>query len=211
MATDRKKTLHNPRRSAIQPSKAKPDIPFVQVLSGTKAGFLLPLTGEAVVGRDPESQIAVDDPCVSWRHARFGSEGDVYFIEDLQSTNGTFIGQEPVTRSVIESGALISLGEGLSLRFGHTSEAELQLAHRLFESATRDHLTKALNRGSFFETLEQEAAITKRQSGFFSLLLLDIDHFKNVNDNYGHPAGDEVLRQVAQLLRSSSRLEDVTI
>jgi len=74
---------------------------------------------------------------------------------------------------------------------------------------SRDGLTGLFNRYTFVQLTEQELARARRQGGATTLLLLDLDHFKRVNDTYGHPAGDAVLRHVAALLADTVRSTDL--
>jgi diguanylate cyclase (GGDEF)-like protein len=76
--------------------------------------------------------------------------------------------------------------------------------------ATTDHLTNLLNRRAFLEATEKEMRRSHRYGQPLTLLMLDIDHFKRVNDTYGHPAGDEVLRRIAASTRHLLRDEDLT-
>jgi diguanylate cyclase (GGDEF)-like protein len=75
--------------------------------------------------------------------------------------------------------------------------------------AERDQLTGALTRRGFLEKVEQEMARCRRHGNAASLLLIDVDHFKSVNDSWGHPAGDAVLRELATLLEGAGRQADV--
>jgi diguanylate cyclase (GGDEF)-like protein len=80
---------------------------------------------------------------------------------------------------------------------------------RLAELATIDELTQLWNRRRFNEDLEQQVAISTRAGTPLSLILLDVDRFKQYNDTYGHPAGDEVLRGVSATLRACVREHDM--
>jgi len=73
------------------------------------------------------------------------------------------------------------------------------------EAAFTDHLTGLANRRRFERQLEREVARTERYNRHFCLLLVDIDNFKDVNDTYGHEAGDEALRRVANVIQSGTR------
>jgi diguanylate cyclase len=83
------------------------------------------------------------------------------------------------------------------------------LQEKLREQANRDSLTGLFNRRYLEGTLERELARCKRENAPLTMLLLDIDHFKLVNDTYGHQAGDEVLRVFARALLESARAEDI--
>ncbi|WP_194117128.1 sensor domain-containing diguanylate cyclase [Chitinilyticum piscinae] len=83
------------------------------------------------------------------------------------------------------------------------------LQNQLREQAIRDSLTGLFNRRYLEETLERELARAQREQGALSVIMLDVDHFKQVNDRFGHKAGDEVLRALGAYLRARSRSEDV--
>jgi diguanylate cyclase (GGDEF)-like protein len=90
------------------------------------------------------------------------------------------------------------------------NQAELVLANeRLAELATRDPLTSAFNRRHFLEVVEDEIARSRRSGRPFTLLLIDADNFKSINDDFGHMAGDEVLRKLVQRLGAQLRTNDV--
>ena len=201
-----KKTLAIPRQVRPVPPTA---LPCLQVLSGPNAGRLFILTDSLAVGRDPGSAIHLDDPGVSWHHAQLIAEAGAVSLLDLGSTNGTYVGIDSVERRRLTGGELIHFGPSSLGKFGYLPQAEIDLATRLYDSATRDHLTGVLNRGSFLERLQQEVALGERQEITFSLFMLDADYFKKVNDTYGHPAGDAVLRHLAEVLRSHCRFEDI--
>ena len=184
-------------------------LPCIQVLSGSAAGLIRSIEGsEIVLGRQGSCQLALADPGVSRRHARLFLQEGAVWIEDLASTNGTHVGNKRISQEALQDGDLILVGPTMA-KFGYLSVAELELAERMFVSATRDHLTRALNRGSFMDRIEQEITIGNRQGSSFSLVMLDADHFKKINDLHGHPAGDTVLRELCNIIRSTCRLEDV--
>jgi diguanylate cyclase len=90
------------------------------------------------------------------------------------------------------------------------SKMELQAANSQLEALSRtDRLTELNNRGYWEECLAREFQRSKRTGERCSLIMFDIDHFKKINDNYGHPAGDEVIRQTAATLRGTMRSTDV--
>lgn len=89
-------------------------------------------------------------------------------------------------------------------------EKQLNQANEELDRLSRmDGMTQLLNRRSWEEELLGELKRSRRSKNFASLVLFDIDHFKRVNDNYGHPAGDEVIRSVAQKLRQIKRDTDI--
>lgn len=88
-------------------------------------------------------------------------------------------------------------------------QAVRQLNERLREQSIRDPLTGLYNRRFFEDALQRELALAERSGGPVSLVLTDLDHFKRVNDGYGHPAGDAVLRAFATLLSRHTRRSDI--
>ena len=87
--------------------------------------------------------------------------------------------------------------------------AGLNLRARLEEESIRDGLTNLFNRRFMEISLDRELRLAARRKGELSLLILDIDHFKRFNDTFGHEAGDQILREVTEVLRESVRTEDI--
>ena len=188
-----------------------------------KTGALLtvvvgPHTGRAysivepvtVVGRGKTANVRIDDPGASRNHARIVvSEDGKYLLEDLASTNGTFVDGVRVECTELKSGDRIRLGATVTLSFAILDAQAERLQHQLYESSVRDPLTRAHNRRYLVERLAGEIAYAKRHGSEFALMLLDLDHFKHINDTHGHLAGDDVLRGVASLVARLIRAEDV--
>lgn len=164
---------------------------------------------ELVLGRSAEADIKLDDPGISRRHARFIREENTYRVEDLDSRNGTFLNGERVKSAALTGGDKIQLGSTTILLFSVQDELEENFQRSLYESATRDGLTGLLNRQAAMDALATEVAFGERHRAPVSVVMVDIDHFKTVNDTHGHPAGDTVLIGVAQMLASTTRAEDV--
>lgn len=186
-----------------------PPVPYLQLLSGPQAGHIWILEQDRLrLGRDEKCDIVLDLAGVSRVHASLERVQNDYEILDEESTNGTFVNGHSAIRLGLRDSDLIDLGPCCSLKFGRQRRSDIELVQRLFEGAKLDGLTRVMNRATFFESLEQEIAFSARHEVPFCLLMFDIDHFKSVNDTYGHPAGDEVLRQVANQARGLLRLED---
>jgi two-component system, cell cycle response regulator len=182
------------------------------LVSGASAGAIYSLvTDENVIGRGKECSVRILDAGISRRHARIlRLLPGKYVIEDLGSSNGTFVGGVRVAgQHPLSEGDRVALGSTIELRFGFADEAEEGALKRLYESSVLDALTGAYNRKHFEERLASEVAYSKRHATPLSLLLFDLDHFKNVNDTYGHLGGDHVLRSVGGLVKRTLRAEDI--
>lgn len=193
------------------PTAGGKDRATLTVLSGINAGQVFALDGtDHVVGRGTEADIWVEDGGVSRRHARVTCRSDGrYFVEDLGSTNGTFIGSQRIDVCEIRPGDRIQVGPHVILRFAITDDAEEELQRRLYESSTRDGLTRVYNRKYFSERLTAEVAYSRRHRVKLAVLLLDLDDFKHTNDTFGHLAGDMVLRLVSAQMQRLIRVEDL--
>ena len=89
------------------------------------------------------------------------------------------------------------------------SIADAKLHDEVNRLATTDGLTGVANHRRFQERLNEEFERQAREAGRFALVMVDVDHFKKVNDRFGHPAGDQVLKQVAAVLVTTVRKIDV--
>jgi diguanylate cyclase (GGDEF)-like protein len=179
------------------------------MVTGTEAGSVYRLGRSALVGRSLDCQIRVDEVGVSRRHALIVQESDTeYILQDLGSRNGTTVRGRPVTRARLTDGDRIGFGP-VFFRFTLADEREEAALRLRYESSIMDGLTGAMNRRHFDDRLIGELAFAKRHDAEVSLLLMDVDFFKRVNDTHGHQAGDSVLRHLAATIRSALRLEDV--
>ena len=111
--------------------------------------------------------------------------------------------------SALDDGARILLGGSVSLRFSFVTEEEERALAKVFDAAMRDGLTGALNRKALDERLASEVAFAVRHGTPLSLVLIDVDHFKAINDRYGHLAGDAAIREIATRVSRAVRTEDV--
>ena len=182
---------------------------YLIVLAGTNVGEMYKVEDGMVLGRGQEAGVRVVDDGVSRRHAHVRCEGEDCFIEDLGSTNGTFLNGDRVMRSVLKDGDKIRVGSTTILKFTYNDHLDENFQRHMYEAALRDGLTKIFNRKYFIDRLEAEFSFAIRHGATLSLVLFDIDHFKSINDTYGHPAGDAVLVTLARTLNERIRGEDV--
>jgi diguanylate cyclase (GGDEF)-like protein len=184
---------------------------FLLVLSGPHFGDIFPLEPgkDLVIGRRDDADVTISDEGVSRRHASIRVEGERAHLRDLGSQNGTYVNGERSETADLEDGARIQIGGATTLKFVFADELEARWQMKIAEGAMQDPLTGLYNRRHLEERLASELSGAQRHGRELSLLLVDVDHFKTVNDQYGHLAGDEALKMVAFVLRSVIRKEDV--
>lgn len=183
----------------------------VCVLAGPQAGRICPLDAKPfVIGRSVEDGLELTDDGVSRRHAQMTRRpnGTVVLL-DLNSTNGTFCNGERVHETVLEHGDRVRIGASTILKFSLHDAVEAEFQRSQFEAARRDGMTDCYNRRFLLEHLAAEYSFCQRHQRILSLAMFDLDHFKHVNDTFGHAAGDEVLRFFVQLVLSNIRTDDV--
>jgi diguanylate cyclase (GGDEF)-like protein len=189
-----------------------PDSPRagLMVIQGRAQGRLYALVAdETVLGRAGDAGIVLDDSGVSRRHARIERRLDEFVIHDLDSRNGVFVNADRVKERILRDGDRVQLGTGTVLKFRLHDSQEEEAQRRLYESATRDLLTGAANRRRAMEALEAEVASCERHGVPLSVLLLDLDHFKAVNDRLGHLGGDHALKAMAEAAQAELRAGDL--
>lgn len=186
-------------------------MPCLITLSGPEKGEILPLRpGTLKMGRSDTADLVLRGPGISRIHAELvvDEQGRVT-VQDLGSTNGIFVNGEPAQLAQLKDGDSLGLGPEITLRLEHSDQQVHALFQDMYRSANLDGLTGVLNRRSFMARLEEELAAARRHHTEYSLALLDVDHFKSVNDRFGHPAGDAVLVELGRRLKEALRTEDL--
>lgn len=174
--------------------------PRLIVVSGMLLGQQLELgAAPVIIGRASECTLSMPHPSVSRLHCRIWREGDRYLIEDLASTNHTYLNGKPMMRAELRDGDQIGVGNN-AIKFFTGASMEADYHEELIDLAIYDSLTGFYNRRRFRALLDEEMSAAKA-SASLSLLLMDLDYFKQINDRYGHLVGDQVLGMVAQVIR----------
>lgn len=185
----------------------------LRVLTGREQGRCIPLgPGTVVLGRDPRCDVILENHGVSRRHCELRVHDDhTVELRDLGSTNGTRLAGAQVGEQFvpIPDGAQLQLTRELILELGTASAASTRLFADLYEKAVRDPLTGLYNKRVLGERLAEELALARRSGRPLSLLVIDIDHFKGINDRWGHATGDQVLQGVGGVLAEALRIEDL--
>ncbi|HKU13686.1 MAG TPA: GGDEF domain-containing protein [Steroidobacteraceae bacterium] len=161
------------------------------------------------IGRGRENDIVLPSDCVSRRHSRLELRDQRLYVIDLASTNGTFVNDEaqPVRERPLQRGDRLRIGDTI-FKYLSGSDIEVQYHEILFRMTVTDGLTNLCNRKQLDASLQEEIARARRHGRELSVLMLDIDHFKHINDSYGHLAGDSVLRGLASILQKRLRPND---
>ncbi len=171
-------------------------------------GMLLLEAPRLVAGRDDSVDLVLADGSVSRHHVEFLKTQTGYCLRDLGSTNGTMVNGERISERSLHSGDTIQIGSFI-FKFLSAGSVETKYHETVYSALTRDALTGAMNKRYLLELLRREVARAVRQQQTVSVLLLDIDHFKRVNDTYGHLVGDEVLREFGARILLFCREDDL--
>jgi len=186
------------------------DRAYLIVLQGSNVGEMYRLEGgESVIGRGTAASIRLGDDGISRKHARIVVDDKSVRIEDLGSANGTLVNGTLIQASALKDGDKIQLGSTTILKFTYHDKLEENFQRAMYDAALRDDLTKAFNKKHFLDRLEQEVSYARRHGALLSLIMFDVDHFKRINDTYGHVAGDHVLAKLSQVAQSIVRGEDI--
>ena len=162
-----------------------------------------------VFGRDDDVDIILNTNTVSRRHAEFVQDGQgVWWLQDLGSTNGTFVNECRIDRERVRDGVQIRFGE-IILKFLMEGDIESAYHEEIYRMTIVDCLTGFHNKRYFLEFLEREIAKSSRHGHPLTLLMMDIDHFKRINDERGHLAGDAILKAVAGRIGPRIRREEL--
>lgn len=185
------------------------DCPCLVQYSGDDTGKRHALVARlAVIGRLPEAEVYIDSPDIGRRHAELHMSGGATVLRDLGSINGTYLNGAAVTSAVeLQDGDLIRLGR-VVLKYFDRTNIEALLHDSMYRSAAIDAGTHAFCKRYLMQMLERALRLAQRSGRPLSLVCLDLDHFKDVNDRYGHNAGDLVLRGTAAALQRVLRPRD---
>lgn len=207
-------TLHD--SAALEgPQGRRERRPALIFLHGELMAVPIPLERDSVVlGRAAEADVRVNDFRASRLHARITAQRDPgtgvvrYKITDLGSTNGTQLNGITVTDAFLSDGDKVTIGDHL-FRFEMLDEIDREFQQHIHRLLAHDELTGLLTSKSFFSELRRESARAEEEARPFCVLMMDIDHFKLVNDSYGHLVGSQTLEEIGDLIKKALRAGDV--
>ncbi|MCX6113410.1 MAG: GGDEF domain-containing protein [Proteobacteria bacterium] len=185
----------------IKLENAKKDKASLRQMNGKFIGRKYPINkGSTLVGRDPGLDITIQEESVSRRHAEMIFDGETLQVVDLDSTNGTYVNDKPIKNKTASQGDLIRFGS-IVFKYIPSGSIETVFHDELHNLAHLDGLTGCYNRKYIIDYMETEVKRCQKLEIPFSMLIFDLDHFKKVNDTYGHLAGDYVLKETVKLFK----------
>ena len=194
--------IHAALQTSDKEAESKPAC--LLVVGGDLNGTVFDLLdGETTVGRNADCHIPLDFDGISRKHFKLNLIHDMLTLEDLGSSNGTFVNNSKVEGSQeLKKGDVIKMG-AIALKYLPKGDPERLTYDKLQHEANTDGLTGCFNKSYFNKRLDLEVKKSKVTGDPLSLIIFDLDHFKKLNDNFGHDAGDYVLKEKAQLLREN--------
>ncbi|WP_320175044.1 diguanylate cyclase [Maridesulfovibrio sp.] len=208
-------SFHITSLKPLNPDNA-PDKFETEALKSFESGELEKITEETINGRTYFRYIAplyTENPCLPChsKQGYTGAKGEVrggisvkFDISDAHAALETD-NKNIIVLCMFTLVLLLGLLYGFIFNIMNKLNAAMQ---RISEMAVTDALTGLKNRRDFFEHIEAETARAQRHRSHLSCIMMDVDHFKKVNDTYGHPMGDKVLKKVARILTEHIRISD---
>ncbi len=195
--------------ASVAPPRQQADRSYLIMIYGELLGRRFEVVDEPLlVGRGSDASIRLDDDCISRRHCKIVPGADGVVLVDLDSTNGTYINGTAVSARPLHDGDRVQIGRTI-FKFLSGDNIEGAYHEEIYRLKTVDALTGANNKRSFLEELNREVHRFLRYGRPLSIVMIDIDHFKPVNDDYGHLAGDHVLSRIGELLAERTYAEEV--
>jgi two-component system, cell cycle response regulator len=199
------------RITNVKPAGASTELACLVLIypAGPDLGRKFIIDHDAIlIGRGSDSDIVVDLDSVSRRHAQIERRAAVIMVSDLGSTNGTYVNETQVSERALTDGDQVKIGNAI-FKFLSGGNVESSYHEAIYRMTIIDGLTEAHNKRYFLEFLDRELARCARYHRPLSLSMFDIDHFKKINDNHGHLAGDFILRELVRRLRARIRKEEL--
>lgn len=199
--------------SSIQAARKREEQlePMFLICRGVQKGRPIPIhPGHWTIGRGPLCDVSFQGRGISRTHLRLeNSDKNGLVVIDAASTNGVFVNGDKVERCTLHDRDVLQLGPETVLRLMFAPGCDMDMRVRQYEQSIIDDLTGVHNRRFLNDSLEHEMAFAARHDNPLCVMLVDIDHFKAINDEFGHEAGDTILKQLAERIADALRNEDV--
>lgn len=164
---------------------------------------------QMIIGRADNADIIINEKSISRQHARCSLNGPNLEIVDLNSSNGTFVNDAKIkTKHTLIDGDIARIGKIL-LKYFAVNNIEKSFHDKIYQMATIDAGTQIFNKKYVLESLEKYFRYSKSNNKRLSCIFFDLDHFKKVNDTYGHDAGDYILKESAKIVSKCIRKDDI--
>ena len=161
------------------------------------------------IGRGNDNHIVLEGDSVSRKHTHIEQRGSVWWAVDDGSTNGTYVNDEQIVREMgLANGDRVKVGPTI-FKYLSGQDVEAQYHEEIYRMTIIDGLTQAHVKRYLLEALEKEIIRARRHARDLSFIMFDIDHFKKINDFHGHLAGDFVLKELARIVQSRIRRDEV--
>lgn len=199
------------RRTVLSPGPDRPEqnSACLVVIHGEGLGKRVDIAEQPVViGRTHEADLRIAHASVSRRHCEVWRTGNDCHLRDLGATNRTRVNDRAVEAMTLVDGDHITIGESI-LKFIGEGSVEARYHEEVYQVATHDALTQLYNRRHFSDIIDKEISRSLRRERPLTLCIIDVDLFKPINDRYGHIAGDSVLRQLGEIMRTHVRGDDI--
>ena len=209
---DEEKTVSIDSRFAPKPIAGQQPEPSIMFLTGTLAGatYWLSTQKELIIGREPENDVCIQDRRVSRQHARIGIMADgAVCIEDMGSTNGTYVNGDKIARRALKDGDQVHIGPHYMLKFCYQINPASKTPRQNGIDKTRDPLTGVFTKDYLVSRINEVLADARKHRGDLTLLMFDVDGFRQINAEYGESTGDRVLQEIVKLVGPTLRRDDV--
>jgi len=184
--------------------------PCLIIIGGQHIGQFYHLNSDELIGgRSPNCEIWIEDNMISRKHFRIQKQDNKFMIEDLKSTNGTYVNNKRVKTCVLNAGDKIQISKETIIQFDFFDKNRRLSEQKRYEMGVRDAVTGTFNKSYFLQRLVDEFSYASRRNIPLSLMMFDIDHFKLINDSHGHLVGDQVLKEICERIAKTIREEDV--
>ncbi len=207
MSNDEKTIIGQPIDVLKSPSRKKRAC-LVQY-SGMRVGRRHILDeNQMAIGRLETSSVSVQDPSVSRKHAQLTLKSENWELEDLGSANGTFIHETAVKKTMLKHGDMIRFGSVVFKFFADGSD-ESSFVDNIYRKATIDPTTGVFNKQYLKDEMDSHFKMARNYKRPLTMIVFDLDFFRNVNNDHGHLAGDFILKECAQIAKSTIRKNDI--